>query len=169
MVACDKRSSTSSNISPSDLSVAVAFTWSKRAEVVAPWRSLNFYSGFMRFACQHGGGWRKGGKERGRRDLMMMYRGRATERRENGRGGVPLYFHLRKKSLNTRKEKERAKEGKRKEAAASWKNITRYDSPGAIFYSLLARYLIVEWNAHSLWTLSEMLKNDSYAIKQFAQ
>lgn len=35
-----------------DLSVAVAFTWPKRAEVVAPWRSLNFYSGFMRFACQ---------------------------------------------------------------------------------------------------------------------
>jgi len=35
-----------------DLSVAIAFTWPKRAEVVAPWRSLNFYSGFMRFACQ---------------------------------------------------------------------------------------------------------------------
>lgn len=107
MVACDKRSSTSSNISPSDLSVAVAFTWSKRAEVVAPWRSLNFYSGFMRFACQRGGEWWKGGRERGRRDLMMMYRGRATERRENGRGGLLLYFHQRKKRLNTRKEKER--------------------------------------------------------------
>lgn len=117
IVACDKRSSTSSNISPSDLSVAVAFTWSKRAEVVAPWRSLNFYSGFMRFACQHGGESRKGGKERrGRRDLMMMYRGRATERRENGRGGVPFIFSpTRTKSLNTRKEKE----GARKEAAVS--------------------------------------------------
>lgn len=63
-MACDKRSSTSSNISPSDLSVAVAFTWSKRAEVVAPWRSLNFYSGFMRFACQRGGGEEEGERER---------------------------------------------------------------------------------------------------------
>lgn len=33
VMACDKRSSTSSNISPSDLSVAVAFTWPKRAEL----------------------------------------------------------------------------------------------------------------------------------------
>lgn len=72
---------------------------------------------------------------------MMMYRGRATERRENGRGGVPLYFHLRKKSLNTRKEKER---GREKRSCCKLKEYYRYDSSGAIFYSLLARYLIVE-------------------------
>lgn len=51
--------------------------------------------------------WRRAAEEKGRRDLMMMYRGRATERRENGRGGLPLYFHQRKKSLNTRKEREK--------------------------------------------------------------
>lgn len=70
-----------------DLSVAVAFTWPKRAEVVAPWRSLNFYSGFMRFACRRG---RAGEEEAGRgEDLMMMYRGRAAKRCENGRRRVP--------------------------------------------------------------------------------
>lgn len=81
----------------------------------AGWRSLNFYSGFMRFACQRGGegqGGREGGKAKGAMareeeadDLMMMYRGRATERRENGRGRVTLTSVLsqqRKKSLSTR-------------------------------------------------------------------
>ena len=69
-----------------DLSVAIAFTWPKRAEVVAPWRSLNFYSGFMRFACQR----RPRGLHAGRgENLMMMYRGRAVARRENGRERVP--------------------------------------------------------------------------------
>lgn len=80
-------------------------------------------------------------KERGRRDLMMMYRGRATERRENGRGGLPLYFHQRKKSLNTRKEKERERE----ETTVVERILLVYDSPGrgVIFYSPLARYLII--------------------------
>lgn len=126
-----------------DLSVAVAFTWPKRAEVVAPWRSLNFYSGFMRFACRRrpeGGAAGRGG------DLMMMYRGRAAERRENGRGRVlprSMLSRQRKESLNTKRGRKRKKE------QASWRN-TRYDSPGggAIFHSLFARYLIVERNTH---------------------
>lgn len=69
---------------------------------------------------------------------MMMYRRRATERRENGRGWVPL-------SLCSRQRKEEFKYNKKGEKKGSCslymlRRNTRYDSPGegAIFHSPFA-------------------------------